>query len=225
MRTQLKKAKLKIKLLSSLLIITLITSTAAITYLLTHNESTPVTHTQSYSSNTNDKEAKQDTVESKPANTNDKESSTEDKLTTSEQSQQPNVSTVSTDQQDTDQSYSDTFIVTSINNNEYYAESQYNEGGVFFTKENLNNEQEYQLNDIITVTFNKPETITDIKLLYSADYFPVYNDTNNTSTDEEYNRINKEIERLQVEIDDQANESTNYIMTEDGSYVPESFYQ
>ncbi|MGD7047053.1 hypothetical protein FZC83_02230 [Rossellomorea marisflavi] len=63
---------------------------------------------------------------------------------------------------------SDTFAVTSVSNNEYYAELP-DKSGVFFTQDDLNNlnQSDMQLTegDSITVSFEDDETITDIQKL------------------------------------------------------------
>ncbi|MEW5569631.1 hypothetical protein [Rossellomorea marisflavi] len=61
---------------------------------------------------------------------------------------------------------SETFTVTNVSNNEYYAELP-DQSGVFFTQDDLNNvnqsSMQLTVGDKVTVSFEDDETITDIQ--------------------------------------------------------------
>ncbi|GLI82350.1 hypothetical protein ANABIO32_00360 [Rossellomorea marisflavi] len=60
----------------------------------------------------------------------------------------------------------ETFTVTNVSNNEYYAELP-DQSGVFFTQDDLNNvnqsSMQLTVGDKVTVSFEDDETITDIQ--------------------------------------------------------------
>ncbi|MFK7678785.1 hypothetical protein ACI3ER_12145 [Bacillus sp. Wb] len=134
-----------------------------------------------------------------------------------------------------DESYSYTYTVDSIENSEIYASSENDMyGSVYFTQDNVKSGEEFQIGDVVVVSFVNDDTITDVQLLFNGSGYEeeqqeqteaeIQNDKAFDELEQRTEELKKEVNKNYEEVT--GNDNTSYNVKEvtiesidDGEYT------
>ncbi|WP_182004653.1 hypothetical protein [Priestia aryabhattai] len=122
-----------------------------------------------------------------------------------------------------EESYSYTYTITSMNGSEYYAESEKDMyGSVYFTQDNIKSGEEFQINDVVVVSFVNDDTITDVQLLFNGSEYEEEQQEQTEAeiqNDKAFEELEKKTEELKKEVNENyeavtGNKDTSYNVKE-----------
>ncbi|MGG0308407.1 hypothetical protein ABEY43_06665 [Priestia megaterium] len=103
-----------------------------------------------------------------------------------------------------EETYSYTYTITSMDGNEYYGESEKDMyGSVYFTQDNIKSGEEFQIGDVVVVSFINDDTITDVELLFNGSGYEADQQEQTEAeiqNDKAFNELEKRTEELKKEV-------------------------